>query len=74
VSGQVEQAKPKMNEPDCLFPEEVRALVVSFKRIAKYNNELNHFGQRGSIAFQAIQKEANKWIKLLDMIVTKRRT
>ena len=59
--------------PDCFFPEEVRALVISFKRIAKYNNELNRFGQRGSIAYQAIQKEANKWIKLLEMINSKRR-
>jgi len=61
--------------PDCLFPEEVEALVRSLKRISKYNNENKRNGLTGSTAYQVIQDEANHWIKLLDVngVVMKRR-
>ena len=72
MSGQVEQAK----EPDCLFPEEVQALIRSLKRINKYNKEKKRYGLSSPLAFQVIQDEANHWIKLLDVngVVMKRRT
>jgi len=60
-------------EPDCLFPEEIHALVRSLKRIRKYNNESNRYGQSSPVAFQVIQAESNRWIKLLDFVVNKRR-
>lgn len=61
-------------QPDCLYPEEIQALVVSFKRIVKYNNENKRFGTTGSIAYTVIQQESNKWIRLLDVTIPKRRT
>ena len=65
----------ELKEPDCLFPEEVHALVRSLKRISKYNNENKRFGTTGTLAYSVIQDETNRWIKLLghNGVVMKRR-
>lgn len=65
----------EVDEPDCLFVDEVHSLIRSFRRINKYNNEKGYqSGMKAGIPHQVIQDESIRWIDKLIFILNKRRS